>query len=101
TETFPESSGEFEEDIVWRGTQQHMREAFRFLWYPWALEAIRSWLNYAQLHPQPLENVVRIRRAQSHLLGDTGRLVVTSAAQDLTFIAAEVLYGLGSIPAPE
>jgi hypothetical protein len=101
TETFPQSSGEFEEDIMWRGTRRHTREAYRFLWYPWALEAMRAWLDYAQAHEQPVEDVVRIRRARSHLLGETGRLIVTDAAQDLTFIAAEVLYGLGSIPAPE
>jgi len=96
--TFPVSSGEFSSFVMWFGEETRRNEAYRFLWFPWALDAMSIWLEHAALYPQPKENVVRIRRARAHLVMNVGPLLVAQMERDWTFIAAETLYGLSSVP---
>ncbi len=96
---FPSASGEFEADILWHGEKLHLAEAIRFLWYPWALEAIHWWQLYEEKNPQPPETRFRIRRARAHLIMNVGPKLVENIAQDWTFVIAETLNGLGTIPA--
>lgn len=95
---FPVASGEFESTIMWFDKQTPRKEAYRFLWFPWALEAMDGWLEHAAIHPQPKEQVVRIRRARAHLVMNVAPTLVDTAENDWLFIAAETLYGLSSIP---
>ncbi|MBC8127025.1 MAG: hypothetical protein H8M99_07765, partial [Gloeobacteraceae cyanobacterium ES-bin-144] len=95
---FPVASGEFESTLMWFNQQTHRKEAYRFLWFPWALEAMDGWLKNAAIHPQPKEQVVRIRRARAHLVVNVAPTIVDIAENDWLFIAAETLYGLSSIP---
>jgi hypothetical protein len=55
-------------------------------------------LDHAESHPQPKEQVVRIRRARAHLVMNVAPTLVDTAENDWLFIAAETLYGLSSIP---
>lgn len=95
---FPVASGEFESVIRWFEKQTTRKEAYRFLWFPWALQAMDGWLRYAETHPQPKEQVVRIRRARAHLVVNVAPIIVDTAENDWLFIAAETLYALSSIP---
>jgi hypothetical protein len=52
------------------------------------------------VHPQPKEQVVRIRRARAHFVVDVGPTIVAPMESDWLFIAAETLYGLSSVPDP-
>lgn len=97
---FPVASGEFESRLTWFGRETVRKEAYRFLWFPWALEAMDGWLDHAETHPQPKEQVVRIRRARAHLVVDVGPAIVAPLENDWLFIAAETLYGLSSVPEP-
>ena len=97
---FPVASGEFESNLTWFGRETVRKEAYRFLWFPWALQAMDGWLDYAETHPQPKEQVVRIRRARAHLVVDVGPTIVAPMESDWLFIAAETLYGLSSVPDP-
>lgn len=94
---FPVASGEFESTLTWFDKQTQRKEAYRFLWFPWALEAMDGWLRYAAIHPQPKEQVVRIRRARAHLVVNVAPTIVDTAESDWLFIAAETLYGLSSV----
>jgi hypothetical protein len=100
TTAFPVASGEFESRIRWFGKETVRKEAYRFLWFPWALEAMDGWLKYAATHPQPQEQVVRIRRARAHLVVNLGPTLVAPMESDWLFIAAETLYGSSSVPDP-
>jgi hypothetical protein len=97
--TYPVASGEFESEIVIAGQRVQRKEAYRFLWYPWALIAMDDWLEMAKIEPQPRENVVRIRRARAHLLTEVGPDIVETIEDNWLFIAAETLYGLSPVPA--
>ncbi len=99
TPEFPVASGEFESDIEVAGRTIQRKEAYRFLWYPWALEAMDGWLKFSEKHPRPKEQVVRIRRARAHLVVDIGPKVVESLEDNWLFMAAETLYGLSGVPA--
>ena len=83
---------------MWFDKETTRKEAYRFLWFPWALEAMDGWLKNAAIHPQPKEQVVRIRRARAHLVVNVAPTIVDTAESDWLFIAAETLYGLSSIP---
>jgi hypothetical protein len=98
TVEFPVASGEFESNVIWFNKETTRKEAYRFLWYPWALEAMEGWLEYAATHPQPHEQVVRMRRARAHLVVNLGPTLVKTMENDWLFIAAETLYGLSSVP---
>lgn len=65
---FPASSGEFEADVLWHGQARHLTEAIRFLWYPWALEAMQAWLIHEKKFPGPVEDKVRVQRARAYLV---------------------------------
>lgn len=97
---YPVASGEFASEFDWFGRQTSRKEAYRFLWYPWALKAMEGWLQYEHRHPQPPEQVFRIRRARSHLVVDVGPKLVETVENDWLFIAAETLYGLSSVGSP-
>lgn len=98
TVSFPVASGEFESDIKVGEHTVQRKEAYRFLWYPWALMAMDGWLRMEKLEPRPKEQVVRIRRARAHLVTEIGPAVVESIKDNWLFIAAETLYGLSSVP---
>ena len=92
--TFPVASGEFESELMIHGNNVQRKEAYRFLWYPWALNAIEQWLIWEKSVPQPTETLVRIRRTRAHLIREIGDDVVNTAEGNWLFIAAETLYGL-------
>lgn len=99
SQDYPVASGEFEAEFEWlEGRTVQRKEAYRFLWYPWALEAIDRWLDHAAVHPQPSETVFRVKRARSHLVLEVGPKLVDTIEEDWLFIAAETLYGLSSVP---
>ncbi|WAC18399.1 toll/interleukin-1 receptor domain-containing protein [Luteolibacter sp. SL250] len=97
TAAFPVASGEFESDIKVQGRAIQRKEAYRFLWYPWALVAMDGWLKMEKAEPRPKEQVVRIRRARAHLVMDIGPVLVDSLENNWLFMAAETLYGLSSV----
>lgn len=92
--TFPVASGEFESELMIHGNNVQRKEAYRFLWYPWALIAIEQWLIWEKSVPQPTETLVRMRRTRAHLIREIGDDVVNTAEGNWLFIAAETLYGL-------
>lgn len=94
---FPVASGEFESILTLSGRKIQRKEAYRFLWYPWALIAIDEWLAMAKNVPQPQENIVRMRRARAHLVTKIGPEVVEGIKDNWLFLAAETLYGLSSV----
>jgi hypothetical protein len=98
TAAFPVASGEFESDVKVQGRMVQRKEAYRFLWYPWALVAMDGWLKMEKAEPQPNEQVVRIRRARAHLVTAIGPGVVESLEDKWLFMAAETLYGLSTVP---
>lgn len=98
TPGFPVASGEFESDIKIGGNIIQRKEAYRFLWYPWALVAMDGWLKMEQNHPRPKEIEVRIRRARAHLIAEIGPAMRESLDDNWLFMAAESLYGLSSVP---
>lgn len=98
TPGFPVASGEFESDVVVEGRRIQRKEAFRFLWYPWAMVAMDGWLKMAKTEPQPREQEVRIRRARAHLVVEIGPAVVESLEDNWLFMASETLYGLSTVP---
>ncbi|MBX3742690.1 MAG: toll/interleukin-1 receptor domain-containing protein [Akkermansiaceae bacterium] len=96
---FPVASGEFESDVMIGGHSVQRKEAYRFLWYPWALVAMDGWLKMEKSDPRPKAQVVRVRRARAHLVTDIGPAVVESIEDNWLFIAAETLYGLSTVSA--
>jgi len=91
---FPVASGEFESEIMIEGNSIQRKEAYRFLWYPWALMAMEEWFTWQKTTVQPPEKIVRIRRARAHLVMKIGPDVVDTVHDNWLFIAAETLYGL-------
>jgi hypothetical protein len=76
------------------------KESSGFLWYPWATDACVRWLERAEKRGGPLEERVRVRRALGHLVVDLGPAAASKASTDWTFIGAELLNGLSSVPTP-
>jgi hypothetical protein len=75
-------------------------ESVGFLWHPWATDCAARWLKRAEKHGAPKEDIVRVRRALGHLIVDLGTEAVERNAADWSFISAETLYGLSSVPLP-
>lgn len=92
--SFPVASGEFESELTINGNNVLRKEAYRFLWYPWALIAKEQWLIWEKSVPQSEETRVRIRRARAHLIREIGGDIVNTIHDNWLFIAAETLYGL-------
>ena len=96
---FPNDSGEFAAPFTdHRGQQYVAREALRFMWYPWAINAAQLWLLRADRLGEPMENRVRVRRALGRLVVDQGNEAIQVYKSEWTFQAAETLYGLSAIP---
>jgi hypothetical protein len=95
--TFPVASGEFESELLINGNPILRKEAYRFLWYPWALMATEEWLKWQKGTEQPPEKIVRMRRARAHLVMEIGDEIVATVDDNWLFIAAETLYGLSPV----
>jgi hypothetical protein len=74
---------------------------FRYLWYPWAMDCAIQWLRFASREPQPMSDIVRVRRARDHLFQEELPRAVATAENTLTFVGAETLYCLAGVPAPD
>lgn len=77
------------------------QESVNFLWHPWGIEGAWRWLERAARRggADPAD-VQRVRRALGHLVVDLAEDAFREAASGFTFVAAETLYGLSSVPAP-
>jgi class 3 adenylate cyclase len=73
-------------------------EGINFLWHPWAIETAIRWLQRAGKHPVPNEQIVRVRRALGWLVVDMSADKRKAATEGMSFVAAETLYGLSTIP---
>jgi hypothetical protein len=95
----PGGVGEFKTPITdHRGEHYPATESVEFLWYPWAIYAAQLWLLRAEKHGESTLNWVRVRRALGDLIVEHGSEVVHMYKFDMTFKAAEILYGLSAIP---
>ena len=95
----PRGFGEFETSITdHHGEHYPGSESVEFLWYPWAIYAAQLWLLRAEKYGETTVNRVRVRRALGDLIVKYGSEVVHMYKSDMTFKAAETLYGLSAIP---
>ncbi|HSF41047.1 MAG TPA: hypothetical protein VLT87_14725 [Thermoanaerobaculia bacterium] len=73
-------------------------ERTHVLWYPWALECARGWLERVKRVGGTRAELTQARRHLSRLVVDLGEAMVAEARDgDLTFVISETLYGLAPV----
>jgi hypothetical protein len=72
------------------------------LWHPWAVDAVRSWLQRLDTHPVSREQRTQMRRVLGYLVVDLGRELKSkiNANSVPAFMAAETMYAYSRIPLP-
>ncbi|PYO64034.1 MAG: hypothetical protein DMD28_00195 [Gemmatimonadetes bacterium] len=74
----------------------------KFLWHPWGIEATTRWLSRArQRNDASWREIAAVTRARDHLVVDLAQDAIADATDPktgFTFIPAEMLYALSSIP---
>jgi hypothetical protein len=71
-----------------------VKEALRFLRWPWVIRTGDLWLQYAARRDIPNEHRVEVRRALAHLLLDLGPAQTDAARNGYSYINSENLFGL-------
>jgi TIR domain-containing protein len=66
----------------------------RVFWYPWAIEALPRWLQYAHQHRSPPEITTALNRSLTHILRSTSDAMLDDMTHSLMFVRAETLYGI-------
>jgi hypothetical protein len=66
----------------------------RVFWYPWAIEALTRWLQYAHQHRSRPEITTALNRSLDHILRSTSDAMLGDMTHSLMFVRAETLYGI-------
>jgi hypothetical protein len=66
----------------------------RVFWYPWAVEALPRWLQYADRHRFPPEIATALNRSLTHILGSMSDAMLADMTHSVMFVRAETLYGI-------
>jgi hypothetical protein len=81
--------------------EQGMRKADNFptrvFWYPWAIEALVHWLQYADRNRFPPEITTALNRSLGHVLNDVSSAMLADMSHSRSFARAETLYGIDSL----
>jgi hypothetical protein len=80
------------------GKQQLGKQSLLFAWYPWGLNCCTWWLHHAQKHGASPEDITQVRSVLGHLVVDLGEEAATKNVTGYTFIPAERLYCLATLP---
>ena len=81
------------------GVDAELGQNLTYLWYPWAVEACRAWLEHARRGGVDAGAIANVRRVLGHLVVELGPQAPTAGGA-FVFIRAERLYALSSVPAP-
>jgi len=68
----------------------------RVFWYPWAIEALPRWLQYAHQHRSPSE-ITALNRSLTHILHSISDAMLKDMTHSLMFVRAETLYGIDGL----
>jgi|GEM_PF-2430984 len=80
------------------GKQQLGKQSLLFAWYPWGVNCCTWWLHHAQKHGASPADITQVRSVLGHLLVDLGEEAETRNVTGYTFIPAERLYCLATLP---
>lgn len=69
----------------------------RVLWYPWSIDALVHWTQFAERKGLPPETVHALRRSLSHIVVNLAETVRADVSRGVLFMRAETLYGIGSL----
>ena len=83
-------SVQFADEQGWRASNV----TTRVFWYPWAIEALPCWLQYAHQHRFPPEITTALNRSLDHILRSTSDAMLGDMTHSLMFVRAETLYGI-------
>ena len=78
-----------------RGKTEWVSIHTRVFWYPWAIEALLHWLQYAEQQKFAPEVRRALERSWSHVL--ISEDITDDMAQSAPYIVAETYYGIGGV----
>jgi hypothetical protein len=97
---FANDGGEYAVEIKRLGELVKVQENIYFLSYPWAIDCAARWLRSDYSRRALPEDRLAVERTLAHLVVGRGDEVIPRVEDAGTFYAAEALYALSSVEAP-
>jgi hypothetical protein len=80
-----------------KGQPGHAERPVRLMWYPWAIEGLVNWLQYAERKGYPPEMRRALERSLGHVLISLSSAMLADMARAPKWVQGETYYGLASV----